>query len=205
MMTFGDLIKDLNKSRDRNGEKVFRILRNEIGYRLLYASGILKDKKFNLESVGKWIDRKVPDNIRSYFPNGRINRSKVYRYFRRCLNKNNNWQIVQKNLSLRNDNGRFNCSNEDPEVFYQSLLDEFVESLAYHHRKNQTMTYQWLTKFLFYQQLPCPHLIMMKVKLYLKLKQQLSKYVEYSSKLFKTIAWKLLYDMTQRFLLMIIC
>ena len=128
-MTFGDLIKDLTKLRDGNGEKVFRILRNKFAYQLLNASGI-KDEKIELESVGKWIDRKVPDNISSYFPNGRINRSKVYRYFRFRLNKNNNWQIVQKNLSLRNDNGRFNCSNEDPEVFYQSLLDEFVESLG---------------------------------------------------------------------------
>ncbi|TWH49269.1 hypothetical protein [Sporomusa sp. KB1] len=128
-MTFGELIKDLTKLRDRNGEKVFRILRNKFAYQLLNASGI-KDKKIELESVGKWIDRKVPDNISSYFPNGRINRSKVYRYFRFRLNKNNNWQIVQNNLYLRNDNGRFNCSNEDPEVFYQSLLDEFVESLG---------------------------------------------------------------------------
>ena len=127
-MTFGDLIKDLNKSRDRNGKKVFSFPRNEIGYRLLDDSGILEDKKIDVDSVGKWIDRKVPDNISSYFPNGRINKTKAVEYFKK--NIDNNWQIVQRNLSLRNDNGRFNCSNEDPEVFYQSLLDEFVESLG---------------------------------------------------------------------------
>ena len=127
-MTFGDLIKELNNSKRRNGKKVFSFPRNEIGYRLLNALGILEDKKIDIDSVGKWIDRKVPDNISSYFPNGRINKAKAVNFFQE--NIANNWQIVQKNLSLRNDNGHFNCSNEDPEMFYQSLLDEFVESLG---------------------------------------------------------------------------
>lgn len=127
-MTFGDLIKELNNSKRRNGKKVFSFPRNEIGYRLLNALEILEDKKIDIDSVGKWIDRKVPDNISSYFPNGRINKAKAVNFFQE--NIANNWQIVQKNISLRNDNGRFNCSNEDEEVFYQNLLDEFVESLG---------------------------------------------------------------------------
>lgn len=126
-MTFGDLIKEFNNSKRTNGKKVFSFNRIEIGYRLLEAAGIL-EKKIEIESVGKWIDRKVPDNISSYFPNGRINKTEVVKYFQD--NINNNWQVVQKNLSLRNDSDRFNCSNEDPGVFYQSLLDEFVESLG---------------------------------------------------------------------------
>ena len=126
-MTFGDLIKELNNSKRKNGKTVFSFPRNQIGYQLLDCSGILEDKKIDIDSVGKWIDRKVPNNISSYFPNG-INKTKAVEFFQKNINKN--WQIVQENFSLRKDNVRFNCSNEDPEVFYQSLLDEFVESLG---------------------------------------------------------------------------
>lgn len=140
-MKFGDLIKGLMESRDKDGHKIISVRRNEFAYKLLNAAGLLKHKKTDVDSVdkqieeeekwidrvGKWIDRKVPDNISSYFPEGKINEPKTSEYFRSHTEEH--WKIVQKTLSSRNAAGSFNCSNEDSAVFYKCLVDELVRSL----------------------------------------------------------------------------
>lgn len=127
-MTFGELIKIMNSAN------VFGCTRNDLALHLLKSAGIYLegDRILDVGTVAKWIDRKVPNNIRSYFPDARVNEDEVIGYFRRWTKES--WPKLQKAFRPEHahtlDDFIIDYSTNDRDVFYRSLLSQFVKSLG---------------------------------------------------------------------------
>lgn len=144
-MTFGELIKVMNSTKAPDGTKFFRMNRDKIAVGLLKAAGISTEKNADEMYVNKWIDRKVPDNIVSYFPEGKVNEYGIICWLKGWLK--DRWKTFQVKFELNNLQAVFkeagfdklkamksscivDCSTDDREVFILSLCKQFSMSLG---------------------------------------------------------------------------
>lgn len=121
-MTFGAFIKIINNT------KVFRYSRDMFALELLQAAGIKESKEIQPTTVSKWIDRKVPNHINSYFEDAKVKEAEVLKFFRE--NIRDRWEELQNAFSDGADCCKVDCSTNNQEKFYQSLLEELVMSLG---------------------------------------------------------------------------
>ncbi|MDR1891926.1 MAG: hypothetical protein LBQ48_02790 [Oscillospiraceae bacterium] len=122
-MTFGELVKVMNTA------KVFGCNRNQLGVNLLQAAKIsVNGGELTEDRVAKWIDKKLPGNITSYFPDETLNGVDVISYFRRWTK--DKWRELQGRFSEEMEGCIVNCTTDNRDEFYQSLLDQFTISLG---------------------------------------------------------------------------
>lgn len=128
-MIFGDVIKTMNDT------KVFRCTREELAVNLLKAASIVDKTDKDLKTtVTKWIDRGIPKNICTYFPN-EINEDELIKYIERWAT-DKTWKTLQKafndyNLRAEKDHSIVYCSTSVRENFCQSLAVQLIESLGF--------------------------------------------------------------------------
>jgi len=131
-MTFGNFIKTMSTAKTSDGTHIFRYRRDELGVKILNAAGIViesGDQDFET-TITKWIDRKVPKNILTYFPDEKINGDEVISFFNRWTR--DMWQDLQTEFG-KAATGRSNvvdCETKDSNEFYQSLCDQLSKSLG---------------------------------------------------------------------------
>ena len=115
---FGDYIKPLASA------DVFGCNRDVLAYELLTSAGM---KDVDLETINKWIDRKLPDNFIKYFTDGVIRVNEVMTYLRSKIGYT--WEDLQAKLSHIKDYNIVNCVTDDREVFFQSIVKQLLISL----------------------------------------------------------------------------
>lgn len=128
-MTFGNFIKTLSTAQTSDGTHIFRYRRDELGVKLLNAAGIvIESGEQDFETtITKWIDRKVPKNILTYFPDEKLNEEEVMSFFNRWTR--DKWKDLQTEFSKAGSDV-VNCDTKDSNMFYQSLCDQLSRSLG---------------------------------------------------------------------------
>lgn len=130
-MNFGEVIKVMNNT------KVFKCKREELAVNILKAAGIVIEVDMDFQTaVAKWIDRGIPKNICSYFPNA-INEEELKKHIERWAT-DKTWKTLQRGFDDYNSKTKnqinkciVNCSTSVREDFCQSIVVQLVESLGF--------------------------------------------------------------------------
>lgn len=130
-MNFGEVIKVMNNT------KVFKCKREELAVNILKAAGIVIEVDMDFQTAAaKWIDRGIPKNICSYFPNA-INEEELKKHIERWAT-DKTWKTLQRGFDDYNSKTKnqinkciVNCSTSVREDFCQSIVVQLVESLGF--------------------------------------------------------------------------
>lgn len=130
-LNFGEVIKVMNYT------KVFKCKRDELAVKILNAAGIVIEVDMDFQTaVSKWIDRGIPKNICSYFPNT-INEEELKKYIEHWATVKT-WKTLQRGFDDYNSKTKnqidkciVNCSTSAREDFCQSIVMQLVESLGF--------------------------------------------------------------------------
>ena len=115
-MTFTDYIKIINDT------KVFSCSRESLVIDLYVAAGAAKD--INATTAAKWLTRKNPGQVRTYFENSEIDGEGFIELFRELPEIS--WKKLQSAFSISGDHGDIDCETTSKDIFYGSLLKQFL-------------------------------------------------------------------------------